>query len=202
MIAILIMLFFMIIIEILIIALLFSNIVLDVEKCDIWYDEKIKNKIEVQHLKVSIKVYIFRKIRILSIKLHRNYCEIFKIKIKLNLLKKLKEDKQSGIMFVIKNIGKLKPKVKKINLKLDIGTEDLIITTFLVPIISTVLSIYITRNLEVTKERKMKQSSNYKLKITPQYLNKNNFKLLASGQISFDLLNTLFFIKKHKAIKA
>ena len=47
-------LFCLVIIEIFVIALLFSNIVLDVEKCNIWYDEKIKNKIEVKHLKVSI----------------------------------------------------------------------------------------------------------------------------------------------------
>ena len=190
-----------IIIQIIAIIFLFSNIVLDVESCDIYYDEMLENKIKVRKLKVSIKIYIFHIIKILNIKIHRNYCEIFKIKIKLNLLKNLKEDEQSGIMFVLKNIGKLKAKVKNINFELDFGTENVVFTTFLVPIISTILSIYISKNLDISNCLNKEEKSDYNLRITPKYVNTNNFRLIASGQISFKFFNTIFFIKKHKAIK-
>lgn len=188
--------------QIIIIILFFSNIVLDIEKCDIWYDESLENKIKIKKLKVSIKLFILKKVKIFSIKIHRTYCEIFKIKIKFNLLKKLKEDEQSGTMFVIKNIGKLNPKVKNIDFDLGFGTENVMLTTFLVPIISTILNIYIARNLDNSQKSKIDSKTDYKIKITPNFINTNNFKLIASGQISFDFLNTIFFIKKHRTIKA
>ena len=108
----LIILFGVIFVQVLMIGICFSNLILDIKECDITYNIDKKNKIDIKNLKFSIDVYIFRKIKIFSIKIHENYCEILKIKIHLNVLKKLKDDKQSGIIFIIKNIGRLEPEIK------------------------------------------------------------------------------------------
>lgn len=192
--------FIIILIQIFVISLFFSNIVLDIEECDISYNDNYQKKVDIKKLKVNVKIYLFKKIKILNIKIYKNYCEIFKMKINLNILKKLKDDNQSGFIYVIKNIGKLNPKIKNVNLKIALGTEDTMITTFLIPIISTVLSLVISNYMEENMSN-VKGESNYNFKIMPQYINTNNFNLNGSARISFDTFRTLFFIKKHSEIK-
>lgn len=192
----LIILFGVIFVQVLMIGICFSNLILDIKECDITYNIDKKNKIDIKNLKFSIDVYIFRKIKIFSIKIHENYCEILKIKIHLNVLKKLKDDKQSGIIFIIKNIGKLEPEIKKVNLDLNIGTENVMLTVFLVPTISIIISMLINNY----KDEKSKKEL-YKLNVMPKYLSKNLFSFKLSTQISFDTITTLFFIKKHRDIK-
>lgn len=179
--------------------LISSNIILKIKDCNIFYDEKYQKKIEIRKIKTSIEVYVFKKIRILNIKIHENYCEIFKIKVNLNLLKILKEDEQTGTTFVIKNILKLKPKIKNIYFKLNLGTENLMFTTFLIPTISTGLSIILGKYGE--KKENINSNNNLEFKINPIYVNKNMFELNTSIEISFSTIRTLFFIRKHKKIK-
>ena len=187
------------IVYIIFLLLISSNIILKIEDCNIFYDEKYQKKIEIKKIKTSIEVYVFKKIRILNIKIHENYCEIFKIKVNLNLLKILKEDEQTGTTFVIKNILKLKPKIKNIYFKLNLGTENLMFTTFLIPTISTGLSIILGKYGE--KKGNINSNNNLEFKINPIYVNKNMFELNTSIEISFSTIRTLFFIRKHKKIK-
>lgn len=201
MISVLIILFIVIMIQIFVIGLFFSNIELNIEECDISYNVDCIKRININKLKVNLKIYLFKKIKILKIKIFKNYCEIFKIKINLNVLKKLKDNKQSGFEFVIKNIREMNPKIKNINLELRIGTESTMITTFLIPTISTVVSILIIKYRESNNHLKLNDYSNYNFKIIPRYVNTNNFILKGSLQISFDTIRTLCFINKHKEIK-
>lgn len=201
MISVLIILFIVIMIQIFVIGLFFSNIELNIEECDISYNVDCIKRININKLKVNLKIYLFKKIKILKIKIFKNYCEIFKIKINLNVLKKLKDNKQSGFEFVIKNIREMNPKIKNINLELRIGTESTMITTFLIPTISTVVSILISKYRESNNRLKLNDYSNYNFKIIPRYVNTNNFILKGSLQISFDTIRTLCFINKHKEIK-
>lgn len=187
--------FLVILIQIFIIGVCFSNLILDIKECDITYNIEKRNQIDIKKLKFSVNVYLFRKIKILSIKIHENYCEILNFKIHLNILKKLKDDKQSGIIFIIKNIRKLEPEIKNLNLDLKISTENVMLTVFLVPTISTIFSILISNYKGENSKREL-----YDLKIMPKYLSKNLFSFKLSTQISFDTVTTLFFIKKHREI--
>lgn len=201
MIWILILFFTAILIQILIIGICFSNIVLNIAECDITYNIDCKDKINIKNLKITVGIYLFKKIKILNIKIFKDYCEIFKMKIHLNLLKKLKDDDQRGSIYIIKNIGKLEPEIKKINLNLSLGTESTMLTVFLVPTISTLLSGIISNYMKENNNLKHDVISNCNLKIMPRYLNTNNFSLNLSTQICFDTVTTLFFIKKHREIK-
>ena len=63
----------------------------------------------------------------------------------------------------IKEILGIKPKISYLNLKLKVGVEDVLLTTYLVPIISTLLSVL----LPYTVERE--NIKNIKYKIEPVY---------------------------------
>lgn len=201
MIWILILLFILIMIQIIVIGVCFSNIVLNVSECDISYNVDCRNKINIKKLKVNVGVYLFKKIKILNIKIFKDYFEIFKIKFHLNFLETFKRDKTRESMFIIKNIGDLDPEIKKINLNLSFGTESTMLTVFLIPTITTLISGIISNYMEENNNLKQNAISNCNLKIMPRYLNTNNFSLNLSTQISFDTLTTLVFIKKHREIK-
>lgn len=201
MIWILILLFFIIIVLTIIISIYYSNVVLDIPEYYIFYNENNKKKLNIKEFKMSIQIYLFKKIKILNIKIYEDYCEIFKIKIHLNVLKKLKDDDERGTIYVIRNILKLNPEIKKLDLELLLGTEDMIITTFAVPVISTAISFFITKYMSYENIYKDNAISNYRFKIVPKYIDTNEFILKGSIKISFDALKVLFFIKKHREIK-
>lgn len=170
--------------------------IFNVEECEILYNEKLKNKFVVNKFKMNVEVKIFKKLKILNIEINKEFCKIFKIKFRLNVIKKMKDKQDSSFGFIIKNLNELNPDINKINLNLSIGTEDMIITTFLVPILSTIISIFISKYFSENKER------DCYLKITPNFLNINNFSFKCITKIKLNTLRFLFFIKKHREIKA
>lgn len=188
--------FIIIIIQIIGLGIIVSYLEFEVEEIDVSYNKESYKRININKLKVNVKLYWFRKVKIFKIKIYKNYCEIFKIKIHLDLLKRMKDNKEYGIWFVLRNIKKLKPEIKSVNMELVGGTEDLFLTTFLIPTFSTVLFSFISKNMKNVKELE-----NYNFKIVPTYINTNNFSIKGKTQIYFDTMRTLFFIKKHKEIK-
>ncbi len=191
----LILLFLLIIIQIIIIGICFSSLLLNVKECEISYNVRLKNEFEIIKLKVSVDIYLFKKIRILSIKIHKNYCEIFKTKLHFNLLKKLKSDKDSSISYVVKNIWKLEPKIQSMDLKLDFGTESTMLNVFTVPFLSTLLSGIINNYSKDNIEK-----TDIRFKIIPQFIDKNVLDLKLSTKIYFNTIKTMFFIRKHQEI--
>lgn len=195
MISVLIILLLIIIIQLVSMAVLFSNIVLNIKECDISYNQELKGELYIKKLKVNIELYIFKFIKILNIKIHRNYCEIFKMKIKFNTLKKLKDDDEKSWIFIVKNIRKLNPEIKKIDMNLAIGVEDPLLTTFSIPTISTFMSLLLCNSIRKYDKEKIN------FKITPIYVNTNNFALRGSGIFSFNALKVIYFIRKYREIK-
>ena len=191
----LILLFLLIIIQIIIIGICFSSLLLNVKECEISYNVRLKNEFEIIKLKVSVDIYLFKKIRILSIKIHKNYCEIFKTKLHFNLLKKLKSDKDSGISYVVKNIWNLEPKIQSMDLKIDFGTESTMLNVFTVPFLSTLLSGIINNYSKDNIEK-----TDIRFKIIPQFIDKNVLDLKLSTKIYFNTIKTMFFIRKHQEI--
>ena len=127
------------------------------------------------------------------------------IKIHLNVLKKLKDDEEYGVFFIFKNIWKLKPEIKNVNFEIEGGTEDTLVTTFLIPTFSTVIFSIISKNMKLnnnnSSDNKKIENSNCNLKIIPSFVNTNNLSLKGNLQIDFDTMKTIFFIRKHRKIK-
>lgn len=185
----------LIFVQVCIICLLFSNIVVEVQECNILYNSDIEKRFDVKKLRINIKLYIFKKLRIFYIKIYENYCEIFKIKIELNTLKKLKDDNESGLIFVLKNIKRLEPEIRKLNFNLDVGAEEPIITTFSIPVLSTILSIFLTKCVSEYNK------NNYKFKIRPMFIGTNCLLLNGNAILNFNTIKVLYFIKKYREIK-
>lgn len=198
-------LFITIVIQIIVLGIIFSNLELDIEECDISYNIDIPKKFNIKKLKVNIKLYLFKRIKVLKIKIHKNYCEIYKMKINLNVLKKLKDDDERGIWYIFKNIWELKPEIKNIKFEIIGGTEDTLVTTFLIPIVSTIIFPIISKNMKQNNnnnnENHKNELSNCNIKIIPRYINTNNLTLRGNLQIDFDTIRTLLFIRKHRKIK-
>ena len=145
MLAILIIVFIIILLEIIIIGFTFSNIIIEINDFDISYNEVMPKEFKVSKIDIVVKIYIFKFLKILSIKIHRNCFEIFKMKFKFNLLKKVKKDYDKyyeNFELIIKNRDEinfklLRPKINSLDLELFFGTYSPLLTTFSIPAIST-----------------------------------------------------------------
>ena len=123
-----------------ILLLLLSTIKLNISKLNI---KNFENGVKFKKIKKDFEIYLelclFGKIKYAKIKIDKK--KIQKLKIK-NSFKDIKKDAE-----ILKNIKigeivkKLKVDIEKLNLSLELGTEEITLTVFLVTIISTLLGI-------------------------------------------------------------
>ena len=148
--------------------LILSTIKLNVEKLDISnYERGFKKGKIIKEFRVFIELHLFDKIKIAKFKISNKFLEKLNVE---NDLKDLKKDVQLIKKINIFEIFKvLKIKLERLNLKVEIGTEDVMITVFLVTFISTAVGI-ICRNADQNK---------VKFNIMPlyQFGNAINFRL-------------------------
>lgn len=160
--------------------------------------------------KVIFSIYIFNKIRILKINFSMkkiNNLRIIKLLKKIEINKKanelIKEYKKYGeveklnsnenikkLKFILKN---LKININSFDLKLEIGTIDCIFTSFLIPIISSVLTLILNRYNN--------KLENEKFVIMPVYKNKNFINIDFTGIFEIkmiSIINIFLNIRKMK----
>ena len=146
--------------------------------------------------RLEIVLVLFKKIKWLKIQLDEN--KLKKISTKMHLerinIKQLERDLK---LTDIKEILGIKPKISYLNLKLKVGVEDVLLTTYLVPIISTLLSVL----LPYTVERE--NIKNIKYKIEPVY---NKFFYSVELDITLDIkiisaLNCAFRLYHNKRMQ-
>lgn len=171
---------FLFILLTIIIVLIFSKIQVEIENFRLNLP-KNKNKILNDTFLFKIKLVIFGTLPIINLKINREKLK----KLENNLKdKKIKLDiNKIGKQITKENINdarKLQMHIEKIKLKINFGTENTILTSFIVPIISTIWSIVLTKKR--VKEEKQR------LEINPIY-NKGN------------LVNIVFEIKMIHIIK-
>ena len=155
---------------------------------------KQSNKKTIKDYCFLIELFLFGKIKIFSSKITDE--KIQRINKKLNIknriqnfnLKKLKGnfklDKQTKEFLKEANIIN----ISKFNLNLEIGTENVIFTSFLITTISTFISIILSRTLE--KEA----IEDLKYKILPIYYNQNLIKINLDCIISLKIVHIIFII--------
>ena len=177
-----ILLVFLFIFIIFMILILFSKIRLEIKNIDIVIEENDSNKFDiVTDYILKIKICIF------------NFLPIFKFKLTKDRMKKL-----SGKMkfsnykneISIKNIKEilsiLDIKVKKINLKIDIGLENIYILSMLIPFICTIISFILLR-------QKIKIKNTY-YKVNPLYNFQNLLKIKCNGIFDIKLIHIIYII--------
>ena len=146
------------------------------------------------HYKVVISLKLFNKIKWLSFSL--NDKKMKKMYTKMHLeridIKKIERD----LSFLdIKELLKIKPKITHLNLKLKIGVDDVVITSYIVPFICSLIAIVLPR---ITSKENIK---NIKYKIEPAYNMKNiyHLKLTTTLEVKVDnILSSIYNIHKNR----
>lgn len=149
---------FLFILLTIIIVLIFSKIQVEIENFRLNLP-KNKNKILNDTFLFKIKLVIFGTLPIINLKINREKLK----KLENNLKdKKIKLDiNKIGKQITKENINdakKLQMHIEKIKLKINFGTENTILTSFIVPIISTIWSIVLTKKR--VKEEKQRLEIN------------------------------------------
>lgn len=160
---------FIIVIAFIALAVLTSKIGIDVKKLE--YDTKTKNNV----VKIYVYLLFFNKIKILRTDINKIKLKIKKEKLDIKLFQKNK----LGIN-IVKSLGL---KIKKIDLLIEIGTEDSALTAILVGVLSSILGITIKMPKYVVK---------------PVY-NNNIFKIKLNGIFTLNLMQYIYSqIKKRR----
>ena len=183
--------FFIIISSIIVINLIIILSTLKINILDININNINEQKKIHYEIQLKIQLYFLNKIKIASI-----YLDSKKLK-KYNILNKMKQVDIKQIekiavdyKEVLKIIKKLKIKLGFLDLKLQIGTIDIIITSLIVAFISAIIGIILPHIINNTK------SKNYKYKIEPIYNMENSIKMSTNCIIEIKIVHIIYVIYK------
>lgn len=174
MIFVLIFLFLCFVLEIIMLGLIFSSIVINIENLEM---QGINTKTNVSSMIVSVEIYLYKIFKIVKIKFYKEYFKVFFIKFYYKKTFKYENNNQlSKMIFDMfkKNrikIKKMKPEFESFKFDLNFGTEDAVITSLLTPTLSGAI-VYLLR-----KFTKKLNKKDYEFKITPNYFSTNNFSI-------------------------
>lgn len=192
----LIILFFIIIFNLFIIVLFFSNIVLNIKDVEA-YSTNIK-EIILEKSKVNLQIYLFNKIKILNVKIFKTHIEVLGLKISLKKLYKFADKEHIFNKFYefyrfIKenyeeiNFKYLKPQINNLDMNLSFSTNNAITTSVLTVSISTFISIILKKFIKKYKKE------NYYYSVNPKYINTYWFNINFTSSISFSTINLFIF---------
>ena len=168
-----------ILIVLLILFILISTIKVEIEKVNISNVMKIKS-----NYIIKISALLVNKFKWLSFQIDRINIKKFSKKLHLEKIDIQKLEKNFNV-YDIKQIINIKPKLTYLDLKISLGVEDVILTSYLIPIVSIVISIilpYITKNNKI---------DNINYKIMPLYNNKNIYDIKLDTIIEIKVINVL-----------
>lgn len=133
---------------------------------------------------IIFSLYFLNRIKFLSIKFDRKKMEKLITKMhleKVDIQKLEKEIKLSDIREVIN----IKPKVSYLNLDIKVGVDDVLVTTYIIPILCTVFTLVLSR---VTKKENV---NDIKYVVEPIYNNGNVLHLKLESNIELKIINIL-----------
>ncbi len=215
------MLFFLCVLIIFLVILLvirYSSIRISIINLEIDTD----NKDIISDYQIEVGIYFFKKIRIMKftvnekkVKKLQNSKFVKRIsninlgRVTKRLEKRLKDKvmldyKNFNILNFVKVLSKeIKPEILKFKLNLKIGIEDIMVTTYVIPIISTLISFILRLTVKDVKFKNKKRE--YYYKIEPIY-NKNIINLRLSCIINVKIVHIIniiyiFLIKKRRSDK-
>ena len=139
--------------------------------------------------KINISFSLLNKIKWLAFNIGENKIKKITKKIQLKNIDMAKLEKYLRPSD-IKELAKINPKISYLKLELNLGLEDVVFTSYIVAIISTMLSIILPY---VTKEKDRK---NLYYKILPIYNNKNQYHINLDVIFEVKLINVFKVVYK------
>ena len=176
--------------------IVFSKIRIDVKKFE--YCSANKKHINPNYY-LQLSWIILNKIPIIKIKLNKHTVKKLKLKDKfVDIDVKMWEERKKIDKETFSIIKKIDFAIKKLKLKIDIGTENSAITSLLIPIVSTVIS-FLLRNKMKTKEEQT-------YIVQPIYKDQNYLNITISGIFDIKMnhiINVIYLLsrKNKKGVK-
>ena len=159
----------------------------------------MKPKHTNDNYKIVMKLCIFGKIPILKVTMTKLKLDKlilkFKGKIKNIEIELLSNTNQINKNF-IKAMKKVNLMIKKINLNIELGTENAGFTAIIIPLLSTLISIIFRKKVE-----------NYNrqfFRISPIYINQNLINIIVSGIFEIKMIhiiNIIYVLSKKEGVK-
>ena len=139
--------------------------------------------------KVNISLYFLEKIKILSINLNNKKMKKILTNKQLEKIDLEKVKRKIPINKETLNIlRKINIKIKKLNMRIDIGTESVILTSYLVGAIATVISIILPHLISGRDIEKCRYS------INPIYREKNEYHIYLDSIIQIKIVHIIYVI--------
>ena len=176
--------------------IVFSKIKIDVKKFE--YCSANKKHINPNYY-IQLSWIILNKIPIIKIKLNKHTVKKLKLKDKfVDIDVKMWEERKKIDKETISIIKKIDFAIRKLKLKIDIGTENSAITSLLIPIVSTLIS-FLLRNKMKTKEEQT-------YIVQPIYKDQNYLNITISGIFDIKMnhiINVIYLLsrKNKKGVK-
>ena len=178
---------------------LLSTLQIDIKNLKIGNKEKINENNIKDKYEIKITIKFLNKIPILWLKLNNK--KIRKIsnskqlqKIDLEKLKKNIGIDKKTLKITKETIKNIKIKILKLNLKIYLGTEDSILTSYLVAFIASIVGIILPHVIEKNR------INNCKYIVNPIYQNRNVYHISLDSIICVKIVHIiysmLFFVKK------
>lgn len=179
--------YILIIFIITIITLYFSKIQLEIENFKVLAGEN--NIIIESNYKISIKIFILKKVKILDKQIKKiNLKSQNSLKKIQNILKKQINDEKKNINVQrIKVLKYLEIRLKELNLKISLGTENAALTAILVGILYSIIP--------TVCKYFFKLQENIKLEIKPIYQDKNQATFFFEGIFELNLIHIINIYK-------
>ena len=163
--------------------IVFSTLRIKIEKFEI---SNILQPNIVYDYKINIGFYFLNTVKVLGFNINKSKLEHSEIFHKINFQEVEKTVELDKDLLV--HLKGIKPTLEALNLKLDLGTEDAVITSIVIFAISTLLSIGLPH---IVKPKNYKDI-NYE--ITPLYQGKNLFNLSLNCIISVKMVHIMSII--------
>lgn len=153
-------------------------------------------RIEIKNVKISntvkmnskyiikISAHLLNKFKWLAFEIDKTRIKKFTKKMHLEKIDMQKLEKNINL-YDIKQIINIKPKLAYLDLKMSLGVEDVILTSYIIPIVSTAISIIMPY---ITKDSKFK---NINYKILPVYNEQNVYDIKLDVTVEIKVINVL-----------
>ena len=178
--------------------IIFSTIQINLKKIDISNNNN-KNELKYDY-KIFLDLYFLNKIKFISIKIDKEKMKKLDIKKKLQKINFSNMKKELPSKDEVKELlKKLDIEVTKFNLSAEIGTEDVIITSVIIALLSASIGMGLAVVVKDYKKEK------YYYKIVPLYNNKNQIKLNLNCIFKVKMVHIIYiiyvFLKKRRVDK-
>lgn len=179
------MLVFFIILIILILIYL-SGIKIQIENIEI----ERNNKFNIREFKINIYIMLFNKIKVIKIPINKEKIEKINFHPIIDKFKEksIKQDKN----FVIKNLERLEIKTESLNIKADLGLNNLILLSYITTLINIAFSMIFVKISNGDRK-------NYKYIIKPLQTNSFYLKISINCIISIKMANIINMIIKNRS---